>query len=351
MVDNINISFFKMAIPCFILGLILFCVFTPLKTKKVLSFIHKNRTAEIMICLLILLLSPLWCSKEINLIKENMLSSSDYAVTCILFMLFGSLIFYALLVLLTYVLDIIITFGNMFLYPVDDFHPIPNDRAKPVAPFNNDAEITRHLFKKSLVMGYIVAFFNRIVPLSLKQPPKPIATFMNSKGDFIRFYNREAEITHLISNFILLILFFVMCSLLLVLMLASTLSERHNVFDVACIKLVERLLSNDGRSQIFANKDVNLIFLMAGFVFIGLYYWLFSAIELFILKQDYQKISIAWRVSSVLFVVLPIVLCCFLSAGSLKFVALFVSLGGFLLSVYSANINKIKAQLKKEYNL
>ena len=233
----------------------------------------------------------------------------------------------------------------------DDFTQIPDDLPKENknGTFNTQGS-------DSIILSSIINLFCLLLPKSLwtriTTPPKPKATFINSKGDLIRFYNKRENITHLITNFMVLIAYIIIGTLVVLYACADVMyGSSKGGFDRSFVELLNKIFINKGEETIFSSKDYNLIFLMAGFGAIGLYLWLFSAIELFILKQNYHFISIGWRINTALFVILPIILCCFLPTKALQFVACFVAFAGFLVSQYMADMSKIKAKLQKEYNL
>ena len=265
--------------------------------------------------------------------------------------IFPCLLFWAVLFLIYK-----IPLFNDVLHPADDFVPLSDDISQKNNKLKKSDSLSDIVFNdQSILMGLILGLFYIVIPKSVRQRTlshKPLKTYMNSQSDFIYFYDRETEISKLIVGFVFLLFFGIFCALFVMTIFADTYdSLGHPDLDWGLLELGQKIFSTGNYAEVFSNKDLNLMFLMAGLYFIAAYYWLLFALEISILRKNYRIMSIIEKIGATIFAALPAVLCCVLATAGLKFVACFVCLCGFILSAHYAELNKIKAKLQKEYKL
>ena len=308
-----SILFYKLyVLPCLILGAIFLCIYTPMKNSKISFFINRNKLNIVIICLLLSVVYFFRCMEEIKIIIEN--SVSAYWIT----ILTGGGLLYAIALFLIYAFEVLAGKVYNILSPSDDFIKIEN----------------KSLFKNNGLLNKLI--------------PEPVATFANSQDIIIRFFDRKTEKKLLIPYFILLILF-CFFSILLVLLFLSDVRVHRNFFG-AVLTLLIKIFTTDDFASIFEH-DMNVVYLFGGMNLAGLYCYLFYLFEIMLLKQNYYRRHVAWKVSGMVFAVLSAIICCFPISGILKFLICFCFLPIILLSIYYTNINRIKAKITKDYNL
>lgn len=265
--------------------------------------------------------------------------------------IFPCLLFWAVLFLIYK-----IPLFNDVLHPADDFVPLSDDISQKNNKLKKSDSLSDIVFNdKSILMGLILGLFYIVIPKSVRQRAlshKPLKTFINSQSDFIYFYDRKTEISKLIVGLVFLLFFGIFCALFVMVIFADTYdSIGHPDLDWGLLELLQKIFLSGNFDNVLSAKDQNLMFLMGGLCFVATYYWLLFATEIFILRKNYRMMSIVGKTGAAIFAVLPAVLCCILPAAGLKFVAFFICLCGFIVSIRHAEINKIKAKLQKEYGL